>query len=236
MSELKSRAVLAAAKLAREGKTLAPIPEIPGRKIATTFWGQAWCDALESYSDYETRLPRGRSYVRNGLVIDLEITAAKVTGLVCGSRLYTVTIDIAKLKDEPWREVIAASAGRIDSVLRLLAGELPDEVLAILAREQGGLFPSPREIRFACTCPDVAQMCKHVASVLYGVGARLDREPALFFVLRGVDQEDLITKATIGRPAVSASGKSRTIDRARLGEIFGITLDEKRAKKRGRTR
>ena len=209
-----------------KGRVLAPV-HIEGRAIATTFWGQAWCKNLESYSDYANRLPRGRTYVRNGSVIDLQLAAGSVTALVQGSSLYTLTIKIAPLNAKRWSAFKERCAGRVSNLLDLLQGRLSKEILADLTAHGTGLFPAPAEIKLGCSCPDWADMCKHVAAVLYGVGARLDQEPALFFTLRGVDMQELITAASTAATAdLTDTGPSETtLVGADLAAIFGVELD-----------
>lgn len=220
-----------AARLVRElrskGRAVAPI-EIQGRKIAQTFWGTAWCDNLEHYSDYDNRLPRGRSYVRSGSVIDLQIGSGRVTALVSGSEIYDVEIKIGRLARRGWEALVADCVGQIDSLVDLLAGELSNGVMELLTRPKTGLFPTPREISFDCSCPDWAGMCKHVAATFYGVGVRLDRAPDLLFVLRKVDASDLIAKAgDSGALTMMTSGGagSDVLEGADLSDLFGIELD-----------
>jgi uncharacterized Zn finger protein len=216
-----------AARMKAAKREAAPVVAA-GRRFTRTFWGKAWCENLERYSDFETRLPRGRTYLRNGSVMDLDVTAGKVTALVAGSELYTVTIELARLDRSRWRKVIAECSGRIGSLIGLLRGELSSEVLDVIVRPGTGLFPSPAEIEMHCTCPDWATMCKHVAATLYGVGVRLDEKPELFFLLRQVDQAELVAGADAAK-AVSRRGgsatKKKTIAAADLGAIFGIELD-----------
>src|SRR5215208_688935 len=181
-------------KLRKKGQTITPV-KIEGKAIATTFWGKAWCDNLESYSDFENRLPRGRTYVRNGSVCDLQIDPGKVSARVCGSELYRVTIKIKPLADAVWRDVKRQCAGQIGSLVELLQGKLSKAVMEVVTRRDGGLFPEPKEIELSCSCPDWADMCKHVAATLYGVGARLDEQPELLFRLRQVDHLELIAQA-----------------------------------------
>jgi uncharacterized Zn finger protein len=217
-------------KLAKaRGRPLAPVT-LHSKHIATSFWGRAWCRHLESHSDYASRLPRGRTYVRNGSVLDLQIERGKVEAHVAGSALYEVTIGLSQLADARWQQLIAACAGRIGSLISLMRGELSHEVLAVLTDAKTGLFPAPREIKLRCTCPDAAYMCKHVAAVLYGVGARLDQAPELFFVLRQVDQAELLAGARSADVLAVAgartnSGKRRLASSA-LGSLFGIELEE----------
>ena len=174
------------AKMKKDGREISPI-EIVGRKIATTFWGDAWCKNLESYSDYSNRLPRGRTYVHNGSVIDLQIEAGRVRSLVSGSDIYEVDTQIKSLAKKRWTDIKGQCAGKIDSLVELLQGSISTGVMEIVTCKGEGLFPAPREISLSCSCPDWATMCKHVAATLYGVGARLDHEPELLFTLRGVD-------------------------------------------------
>jgi uncharacterized Zn finger protein len=218
-------------KLAKKrGRPLAPIT-LERKQIATSFWGRAWCQQLEAHSDFASRLPRGRTYVRNGSVLDLHIERGKVEAHVAGSSLYEVTIELTQLERARWQQIIAACSGRIGSLIGLLRGELSTEVLSVLTDVKTGLFPAPREIRMLCTCPDSAYMCKHVAAVLYGVGARLDLAPELFFLLRQVDQAELLAGAgaadvlTAAGAHSSGSGRRR-IAASSIASVFGIELDE----------
>jgi uncharacterized Zn finger protein len=180
----QARALKKMEKLSKKGLCIQPV-EIAGRKIAQSFWGQAWCDHLEKFSDYANRLPRGRTYVRNGSVCHLEIAEGAVKAMVSGSELYNVNIEIKKLPDKKWASVKKRCAGQIASLLELLQGKLSKSVMAVVTDRDQGLFPHPGEISLHCSCPDWAVMCKHVAAVLYGVGARLDDKPDLLFLLRG---------------------------------------------------
>jgi uncharacterized Zn finger protein/DNA-binding XRE family transcriptional regulator len=211
-------------KLRKQGHVITPV-QIEGRKIARTFWGQAWCDHLESFSDYENRLPRGRTYVRNGSVCHLEIKKGKISAMVSGSQLYTVEIAIKTLAPKKWKEVKNRCAGQIGSLLELLQGRLSKNVMSVVTDRQKGLFPLPGEISLTCSCPDWAVMCKHVAAVLYGVGARLDEAPELIFLLRGVDHEELISAEVGVAAAGTKSGRRRIADDA-LADVFGIEMSE----------
>ena len=186
-------------KLERKGHQASPVV-IHGRAIAKTFWGEAWCDNLERYSDFENRLPRGRTYVRNGSVVDLRIAPGSVAALVSGSTIYKVRVSVSPVPKARWSAICNDCAGAIDSLVELLQGRLSKGVMARICQDATGLFPSPKELAFTCSCPDWASMCKHVAAVLYGVGARLDEQPDLLFTLRNVDQQDLIAKAGTGLP------------------------------------
>src|SRR5689334_3675833 len=185
VAERRRKAEREMAKLRKKGHPVAPV-RIEGRTIATTFWGKAWCDNLESYRDYEHRLPRGRAYVRHGAVIDLQIEAGKIAALVSGTSTYQVAVKIRSLPPKSWTQLAAECTGHIDSLVDLLHGTLSARVMELVTRKKGGLFPSPQQISFECSCPDAAEMCKHVAATLYGVGVRMDEKPELFFELRGV--------------------------------------------------
>ena len=206
---------------ARRGKPLAPVT-LAGRKIAETFWGKAWCDNLERYQDFAYRLDRGRSYLRSGSVIDLQIRAGKVIAQVCGSSDYDVEIEIDAVTRPAWREIQRACAGGIASRLDLLAGRLSDAVMTRLCADGTGMFPAPAAIRFTCSCPDYASMCKHVAAAMYGVGARLDQAPELLFTLRKVSADELIASALSELPAAPSPG--RVLATGGLSALFGIEL------------
>ena len=224
----RARAQQEAAKLAKKhGRTLAPVGPIEGMKIVNTFWGKAWCQNLESYSDYSTRLPRGRSYVRHGSVVDLQIAAGRITALVSGSTLYETTVSIKPLDPRRWKEIAASCTGQIDSLIDLIQGNLSDAVMQVVTHRERGLFPAPKQISLDCSCPDWADMCKHVAAVLFGVGARLDNQPELLFTLRGVDHLELVGKAAKGGSLLGARAKSprKVIKSADLSAVFGIELD-----------
>jgi uncharacterized Zn finger protein len=214
-------------KMLRQDSDLRPVV-IEGRVIAHSFWGKAWCDHLEKFSDYENRLPRGRTYARNGSVYHLEIGPGRVFARVRGSRLYEVSIEIAGLPAKRWEAVKRICTGQIGSLLDLLQGRLSDGVMQVVTDRDNGLFPGPREIGLSCTCPDWATMCKHVAATLYGVGARLDLSPELLFLLRGVNHEELVTVSAVEaleEMSTKGSGRRR-IAREDLGDIFGIELAE----------
>ena len=210
--------------LTGEGIDAQPVV-VHGRQIAHTFWGGAWCDHLEGFSDYENRLPRGRTYARRGAVIHLEIAEGELNALVMGRMLYEVAIRIDPLRASPWRALKRRCAGRIGSLIELLQGRLSDGVMAEVSDPKRGLFPLPKQIHLSCSCPDWAVMCKHVAAVLYGVGARLDEQPELLFVLRGVDHEELIdVDAGLEVAAAEPADEGRRLAEEDLGDIFGIDL------------
>ena len=220
----RAQAARALAKLQKKGRTLSPVA-IEGRKIARTFWGEAWCDNLERYSDYANRLPRGRSYVRNGSVLDLQVAPGRVTALVSGSTMYEVTVVVGALPRARWNAICADCSGAIDSLVELLQGRFSTGVMTRICEEKTGLFPSPKDIRFTCSCPDWASMCKHVAAVLYGIGARLDQQPELLFALRAINKNDLVASAGTHlskAPKLPAGSRVLVVDD--LSEMFGIDM------------
>ena len=195
-----------------------------GRTIAQSFWGKAWCDHLEKFSDFENRLPRGRTYVRRGSVWHLEVGAGNIEAWVQGTDLYRVVIKIDPLAPSVWKAVKDRSRGQIGSIVELLQGRLSERVMAVVCDRDRGIFPTPREIRLSCSCPDWAVMCKHVAAVLYGVGHRLDERPELLFTLRGVDASELLA-AQVAVPTEGAEVEG-ALDGESLEEIFGIELSD----------
>ncbi|WP_292528087.1 hypothetical protein [Methylocystis sp.] len=211
-------------RLKKKGRAILPVV-LEGRKIAQSFWGKAWCDNLERYSDFENRLPRGRTYVRNGSVVDLQIARGGVRALVSGSDIYEVKIDIALAAPERWKAICRDCAGSIGSLVELLKGKLSKNVMERVCRENDGLFPAPREIKMSCTCPDWADMCKHVAATLYGAGARLDSGPELLFTLRGVDSAELIASAGAdGALSEAAASSHRILADEDVAAMFGIEM------------
>lgn len=221
----REQAARKATKLAKKGRKVEPV-SIEGRTIARTFWGKAWCDGLERHSDYENRLPRGRTYVRNGSVVDLQISKGGVKALVSGSDLYDVAIKFRAMDGKRWDVVKRACSGKIASVVELLQGRLSAGVMSVLTAPGEGLIPTPGEIEMSCSCPDWATMCKHVAAVLYGVGARLDERPELLFLLRGVDQTDIVGRAAEAALAVAGTGAGgAAIEAAEMESLFGIEID-----------
>ena len=224
VAERRRQAVAKVARMRKGGREVSPV-EIAGRKIATTFWGDAWCKNLEAYSDYSNRLPRGRTYVRNGSVIDLQIDKGRVRSLVSGSTIYEVDVRIKTLPKKNWGDIKKRCSGGIGSLVELLRGSIAKSVMEIVSRKGEGLFPSPREISLRCSCPDWAVMCKHVAATLYGVGARFDHEPEMLFSLRGVDPAEMVDAAVTQSPKTAGSRRYRVLKTDELSSVFGIDID-----------
>jgi uncharacterized Zn finger protein len=229
VAERRRRAAREVGTLRRKGHPVAPVT-IEGRQIATTFWGKAWCDNLESYHHFENRLPRGRTYVRNGSVLDLQIARGKVTALVSGSELYRVTIGITEIPKARWEAIRADCSTGIDSLVELLRGRFSKGIMERLCRQDTGLFPKPAEIRLSCTCRDYASMCKHVAAALYGIGARLDHAPELLFQLRGVDAGDLVAQVDASLPILATDvAADKMLAGDDLSALFGLDMAEQPA-------
>ncbi|MEN6313338.1 MAG: hypothetical protein ABFD25_03710 [Clostridiaceae bacterium] len=234
-AEKKERNQKAAEKLRKKNSDISPVV-ITGRKLARTWWGKAWNDNLERYSDYSNRIGRGSSYVRQGAVLDLKIAPGGVAALVQGSRKKPYQIDIAiqPLDNNTWKTITKACEGKIESLQELIEGKFPEALSELFTAKGKGLFPAPKEISFHCSCPDWASMCKHVAAALYGVGARLDENPGLFFVLRNVNIDELVSKAIAQKSEtlLKKSGRksSRAIDNDDISAMFGIDMEEENEK------
>lgn len=214
----------AAAMAKKQGRNPQPV-KAEGRKVAKTFWGQAWCDHLDHMSDFENRLARGMTYLRNGSVADLVIQPGKVNAIVAGSEPYDVEISIENLNGRSWGDLKKKCARSIRSLVDLLAGKLDDGVIKELTHPTEGLFPKGKEIRMNCSCPDFADVCKHIAAVFYGIGCLLDSKPELLFILRGVDSKELIGLDALAPAIDQALGAPDVLGEADLGALFGIEMD-----------
>jgi uncharacterized Zn finger protein len=223
VAERRRQAALKMERLRKKGQAVSPVV-VQGRVIAKTFWGKAWCDNLERYSDFANRLPRGRTYVRNGSVLDLQIFAGEIKALVSGSSIYTVAISVAPVTRARWKSICKDCGGAIDSLVELLQGRLSKGVMERICRQKTGLFPSPSEIKLSCSCPDWAGMCKHVAAVLYGIGARFDQQPELLFRLNQVDENELIANAGDHLPLPNKGPTGKVLGDEDLSELFGLDM------------
>ena len=231
VAERRAKAERKIRQLRKKNPKIKPVI-IEGRTLATTWWGQSWNKNLERYADYSNRISRGRSYVRNRAVVDLQIKAGTISASVQGSdtQPYKVTIKVDKLSAQNWDAIRRACTGAFDSLRELLAGQFPSSLKELFFQKGAGLFPTPKEIHFDCSCPDWASMCKHIAATLYGVGARLDADPSLFFTLRRINVDDLITETVtdtaqtlLDRAELQSGNILEDVD---LGDVFGIELDD----------
>jgi hypothetical protein len=219
-AEKRRKRERAVARLEKKHGPLSPVV-IPGRAVSSTFWGKAWCRHFEGMADFENRLPRGRTYARNGSVVHLELGPGSVKALVSGTSLYQVKMDVLPLPEKKWGEIKRAAAGRIGNIIDLLAGRFPKDVMDIVCDPEKGLFPLASEISFSCSCPDWARLCKHVGAVFYGVANRLDASPELLFALRGADPAELLSvESMVGADSAGPDD----IDEADLSSIFGVEI------------
>jgi uncharacterized Zn finger protein len=231
VAQKRARAAQKLQALKKKDPGIQPVA-IQGSALARTWWGKSWNQNLERYADYSNRIGRGRSYVRHGAVLDLKIAPGKVRALVQGSQAspYQIEIKIKPLDQKNWARLRKSAQGQLDSLADLLAGKFPKSLQELFFAKGSGLFPEPREISFSCSCPDWAYMCKHVAATLYGVGARLDEAPGLFFKLRKVEVGELVSqavKSTTRKLLTRARVKSaRVIEDADVAEVFGIELED----------
>lgn len=226
-AEKKAKAKKSLEKLKKMNPGIEPVI-IEGRTLAKSWWGKAWNENLESYADYRNRIARGKTYVRSNTVLDLKISKGSVAAKVQGSRSkpYEVDIKIDSLSDKKWEQVKVLCNHRIDSLEQLIEGKFPKELEVLFTDKKYGMFPSPKEISFFCNCPDSAMMCKHVAAVLYGIGARLDMNPMLFFELRSLNGQELVKKSMelkLKSMMKNAGKKSiREIADKDIANIFGL--------------
>jgi uncharacterized Zn finger protein len=214
-------------KLEKKGRILTPIA-LEGRTIAVTFWGKAWCKHIEKFSDYNNRLGRGRSYLRLGSVIDFKINNGHIEALVAGTDNYKITVKLKSLSKEKWESIIKGCSGKIDSIISLLQGSFSKDIVEEMTSVEKGLFPSEKEINFKCSCYDFADMCKHVAAVLYAFGNWLDKAPEDLFKLRSVDHMDLLKTDFIDNFLNQTDNTELSGD---LSDIFGIDIAPVKIKK-----
>lgn len=231
VGEKKAKTAKKLKQLKKRNPDIRPIV-IKGTAIARTWWGKSWNLNLERYADYSNRIGRGRSYVRHGAVLDLQIESGEVKSLVQGtaSKPYSVTIKIKGILKDSWKNITSVCQGKLDSLQELLMGKFPRALGEIFTAQGIGLFPSPKEIEFSCSCPDSAYMCKHVAATLYGIGARLDEEPNLFFKLRKAKINELVSQAVEDKTQEllkkAKKKTARVIADFNLSDVFGIDLEE----------
>ena len=225
-TEIQRNAAQSKKKEKKKGNKLEPVT-VQGRNIVQNWWGRAWCENLEQYADYESRLDRGKRYVRAGAVLDLKIQKGKILARVQGTRKvpYKVEIRISPLSEEKCQSIIEKCGSKIENMEELLNGNFPVQMQELF-QGKDGLFPTPREISFSCSCPDWALLCKHVAAALYGVGVRLDEQPLLFFELRGIEIGRFIDVTIANRVeamlANEGRASSRIIEDEDIGALFGV--------------
>jgi uncharacterized Zn finger protein len=225
VAQRRSEGLAAAKRKLKKGESLSPVT-IKTREIAKTFWGIGWCSHFERMGDFANRLPRGRTYARNGSIVDLRISQGSIQAQVCGSSLYQIKIEISKLSPARWKEICRECSASVGSLIDLMQGKLSHDVIQKLTDPVNGMFPKSREIKTSCSCPDSASLCKHLAAVFYAVGNRFDQSPELIFELRGVDQSQLVSES-LGADRVSESiglNAASSLEITDLEDLFGIEI------------
>jgi uncharacterized Zn finger protein len=193
--------------------------------MATTWWGKRWTASIESLGAvWRNRLPRGRTYARDGRVVGLTVESGRVSAYVVGSlpRPYEVTIGLRPLTDRQWRKVTRKMAGRAAYAARLLAGEMPDDIEDAFEACKVSLFPSePIDLKLSCNCPDLAVPCKHIAATHYALGEAFDNDPFLLFALRGRDRDGVLAALRAARIEVGRDDRAGD----RPAAVAGAAID-----------
>ena len=203
--------------LRADGAVLNPVVN-SSRKLAASFWGSAWMKHLARCEAGGLCLAPGRSLLRHGCVLDLNIGPGLIAALVSADELYEVTLRIEPLDDEKLESLRNTCCGRIDSLVSLLEGKVDHAVLEILCAPEDGLLPEPADWHMNCSCPDWAEPCSHAAAAIYAAGVLIDADPMLLFRLRSVDPAALMAAPSI--PEAEA-----VFDASALSSAFGIELD-----------
>ena len=178
-----------------------PIPTNKGIKARTqrgkfsgNWWARRWIEAMEQLVD-AARLQRGRSYAREGQVLNFQETPIGIEARVQGSRQqpYKVTMQVTPLSDEEWEMVVDAMSEQALFTAKLLAGEMPENIEDAFQAAGVSLFPDKvGDLTTDCSCPDWANPCKHVAATHYILGDRFDDDPFLLFRMRGRTMEQIL--------------------------------------------
>jgi uncharacterized Zn finger protein len=200
--------------------------------LSDTPWGQAWNRHLMEHSHYASRMPRGRTLLRKGSVMDLDVSPGVITAIVAGTQVYDITIKVAPLDEDRWAAIQRACHGRIANVVDLLSGDVSPEVMRTVTHPEEGLFPQPSDLRCICRCPDESDLCEHSAAVLYAVGIHLDDHPSALFSLRHAAPDALVAQDTataIAHLTAAPSDVSTTLARTDLADLFGIQLIDESA-------
>jgi uncharacterized Zn finger protein len=203
------------------------IVKLLSRTISYEWWGQQWCQNIAAYADYSNRLERGRAYIRKGAVKEISIEYGHVSAMVEGTapQDYKVDISINQVSDDLSEKLLR----QIKDINDLKNGKVPENYKNLFTVDNG-IFPKANEIKFTCSCPDIACMCKHVAAVLYAIGSILDQEPLLIFQLRGIDVEAYIDKQIFNATNEilidinNHADDERVINDAMLADLFGIEI------------
>lgn len=182
-----------------------------GGELASTWWARRWMSTLDGFG-WGGRLSRGRAYARNRRVLDVEVSPGVIRARVQDARLtpYRIEMTVEPFPDPVWDRVVGALARQAIYTAKLLAGDLPAEVVQLFDTAEAPLFPShPDDIVMRCSCPEWAIPCKHVAAVHYALAAELDRDPFLLFRLRGRTREELNVALRERRGTFGSAGAAR---------------------------
>lgn len=215
-ADLTRLAVERSAQLTAEGTELHPVGA-SSRKLAEHFWGSAWMRHLALCEAGGLCLSPGRTLLRHGCVLDLEIAPCSIRALVSAQELYEVALTLEPLDEEKRLALRTACAGNVGSLVALLEGQANDDLLHTLCDPENGLLPAPEDWHMSCTCPDWAEPCPHAAAAIYAAGVLIDRDPSLLFVLRALDPSALIAPPAVDTDAF--------LDPADLGQTFGIDIE-----------
>jgi uncharacterized Zn finger protein len=175
-------------------------------------------------ADYANRIPRGRTYARNGSIVDLNIEPGRVVATVAGGDYYKIEMDVKPLPISKWEDIKLKCQGQIATMVDLLMGRFSHEVMKVVCDPTHGMFPLESEISFKCSCPDWAKLCKHISAVFYGIGNRLDKSPELLFLLRRVNPLELF-EATAKRFTEETQTKKEHALEGDLSSIFGVVIE-----------
>ncbi len=219
-AEKKNRLERAQAQLLAADPEIAPLHLRHKTKLAASFWGRAWCRHLEIFHELDYRFSAGRTLLRAGAVLDLRCRETLLAAWVFDLEFYKVTIRFEPLDPAKWARFVGKAQGQVSSLLDLLAGKVPDSLAQLIADPSWGLFPESSELCFSCTCLDHASLCVHVSACLYGIGVRGDESAGLFFALRRVNPQEIISG--LASELRSQPGELPKLD---LGQLFAIELE-----------
>ncbi len=215
-AELETLAAARLAELQAAGEELHPVVS-RSRALVSHFWGKAWMRHLAACEAGGLCLAPGRTLLRHGCVLDVQLAPGLIRARVSTQRLEEVELHLAPLDEERQAELVQLCQGRIDSLVSLMEGRVDETVLAPLCDPQLGLLPEPADWRMHCSCADWAEPCPHAAAAIYAAGVLIDADPSLLFTLRSLDP------ATLLRP--TAQAEASDFAAGDLGKLFGIELD-----------
>ncbi|MGW0700424.1 SWIM zinc finger family protein [Streptomyces sp. NPDC002867] len=197
-------------------RTFPALDPVQGEEIASTWWGNAWVEALEDTALDRARLERGRAYAGRGNVASITVTPGRVTAYVHGSRPrpYRTEIRLRTLADDDWDDFLAAASARPDHIAALLDKDVPHALA-----DAADLLPTPGDLIPDCSCPDNGYPCKHAAALCYQTARLLDEDPFVLFLMRGRGERDILsslshrnaTRSAAERAAAAAEAPVTTV-------------------------